>query len=269
MFGDNLSFISDTTIAACNGQGCEMKDKFRGNFAIALPAAILSIVLILLCTGNHSGPADFGKDYNLLQILPYIIVLVGGIVGINVFIVLIAGILSGSVIMLATGQLPATELLAGMGNGASGMFETSMVAILVAALCQLIKVHGGFDALLYWIQKIFKGKKGGQLGMGLLVGAMDIATANNTVAIVIANPIAKEMSQEYGVSNKRAACLLDTFSCIFQGVIPYGAQMLVAISAAAGMGCAISAFEIMQFLFYPYLLLVTSLVAIFVVKEKQ
>jgi len=269
MFGDNLSFISDTTIAACNGQGCAMKDKFRGNFLIALPAAIASLVLILLCTRMENQAATFDKAYNLLQILPYVIVMTGGIAGINVFVVLIGGIVSGAAIMLLTGQTAATDLLASMGSGASGMFETSMVAILVAALCALIRVHGGFDALLHWIHKIFKGHRGGQLGMGLLVGAMDIATANNTVAIVIANPIAKEMSQEYGISPKRAACLLDTFSCIFQGVIPYGAQMLVAVSTAATMGCAISAFEIMRYLFYPYLLLVTSLVAIFLVKEKK
>ena len=269
MFGDNLSFISDTTIAACNGQGCAMKDKFRGNFAIALPAAIVSMVLILLCTGTQNTPADFSKEYDLLQILPYVVVLIGGIVGINVFVVLIAGIVSGAVIMLASGQVAATELLSGMGSGAAGMFETSMVAVLVAALCQLIKVHGGFDALLYRIQKIFKGNKGGQLGIGLLVGVMDIATANNTVAIVIANPIARQMSRQYGISPQRTACLLDTFSCISQGVIPYGAQMLVAISAAATMDCTVSAFEIMQYLFYPYLLLVTSLLAIFFAKEKH
>ena len=269
MFGDNLSFISDTTIAACNGQGCPMKDKFRGNFAIALPAAIASLVLILLRTQLPDGNADFSKEYSLLQILPYLVVMVGGIAGINVFVVLLAGIFSGAVILLGTGQTAFTDLLAGMGSGASGMFETAMVAILVAALCQLIRVYGGFDALLYWIRSVFKGKQGGQLGMGLLVGAMDIATANNTVAIVIANPIAKEMSQEYGITPRRAACLLDTFSCIFQGVIPYGAQMLVAISTAASMGFAVSAFEIMQYLFYPYLLLVTSLIAIFLVKEKK
>ena len=144
-----------------------------------------------------------------------------------------------------------------------------MVAVLVAALCALIRVYGGFDALLSFIQSLFKGRKGGQLGMGLLVGAMDIATANNTVAIVIANPIASQMRQEYGISGKRSACLLDTFSCIFQGVIPYGAQMLVAISAAASMGCTISAFQIMRFLFYPYLLLISSLIAIYVVGTKD
>ena len=267
MFGDNLSFISDTTIAACNGQGCAMQDKFRGNFWIALPAAVATLVLVLLMTLGQE-PTLIQKDYSLMQVLPYVLVLGGGICGVNVFVVLLVGIISGSVIMLATGQTQATELLANMGSGAAGMFETSMVAILVAALCALIRVHGGFDALLYWIRRLFHGKRGGQLGMGLLVGVMDIATANNTVAIVMANPIAKEMSQEYGISSRRAACLLDTFSCIFQGVIPYGAQMLVAISAVAGMGLSISAFDIMAFLFYPYLLLVSSLIAIFLVKEK-
>ena len=268
MFGDNLSFISDTTIAACNGQGCAMQDKFRGNFGIALPAALATIALVLVMTMGQETTLVV-QDYSLLQVLPYLLVLMGGIAGVNVFLVLLLGIVSGSIIMLSTGQTAATALLENMGSGAAGMFETSMVAILVAALCALIRVHGGFDALLYGIRKLFKGRRGGQLGMGLLVGVMDIATANNTVAIVMANPIAKEMSQEYGISSQRAACILDTFSCIFQGVIPYGAQMLVAISAVAGMGLSISAFEIMGCLFYPYLLLVSSLGAIFLVKEKK
>ena len=268
MFGDNLSFISDTTIAACNGQGCAMKDKFRGNFLIALPAALATLVLILVLTLGQE-PTPVTQGYNLVQIIPYVLVLVGGVAGINVFVVLLVGILSGAIIMLVTGQTAATDLLASMGSGAAGMFETSMVAILVAAMCGLIRVYGGFDALLSFIRSLFHGKKGGQLGMGLLVGAMDIATANNTVAIVMANPIAKEMSQEYGITPKRAACLLDTFSCIFQGVIPYGAQMLVAISAAAELGFALSAFQIMQYLFYPYLLLVSSVIAIYCFQEKK
>ena len=268
MFGDNLSFISDTTIAACNGQGCAMKDKFRGNFWIALPAAAATLVLVLILS-MQAAPQQVIGDYNLLQIVPYVLVLAGGIAGVNVFAVLIAGIVSGAVIMLATGQTEATELLANMGSGAAGMFETSMVAILVAAMCALIRVYGGFDALLGFIQRMFRGRKGGQLGMGLLVGAMDIATANNTVAIVMANPIAKQMSEDYGISPQRSACILDTFSCIFQGVIPYGAQMLVAISAVAEMGFAVSAFEIMQYLFYPYLLLVSSLAAIYLIPQKS
>ena len=268
MFGDNLSFISDTTIAACNGQGCAMRDKFKGNFWIALPAALATLVLILVLSMGGTT-AQFEGDYELIQILPYVLVLIGGIIGINVFVVLLVGILSGAVIMLATGQTAATALLANMGSGAAGMFETSMVAVLVAAMCALIREYGGFDALLYLIHKIFRGKRGGQLGMGLLVGTMDIATANNTVAIVMANPIAKEMSQEYGISSQKAACILDTFSCAFQGVIPYGAQMLVAITAAAEMGHTISAIEIMPNLFYPYLLLVSSLISIFLIPQKK
>ena len=269
MFGDNLSFISDTTIAACNGQGCQMKDKFRENFGIALPAALVTLVIILIQSFQVELSGAVTGSYNLLQILPYILVLIGGIVGINVFVVLIVGIVSGAIIMLVTGQTAAVDLLASMGSGASGMFETSMVAVLVAAMCALIREYGGFDALLAFIRKVFKGNKGGQLGMGLLVGVMDIATANNTVAIVMANPIAKEMSDEYGVSSKKAASILDTFSCIFQGIIPYGAQMLVAISATVEMGYEITAFQIMPHLLYPYLLLVSSLVFIFLVPAKK
>jgi len=268
MFGDNLSFISDTTIAACNGQGCAMQDKFKGNFLIALPAAIVTVIALLFLS-MQSEPAAFGGEYNLVQVVPYVLVLVGGIAGVNVFLVLLVGIASGAVIMLATGQTAPVDLLSSMGSGASGMFETSMVAVLVAAMCALIRVYGGFDALLYYISRLFKGNKGGQLGMGLLVGAMDIATANNTVAIVMANPIAKEMSRDYDISPKKAACLLDSFSCVFQGVIPYGAQMLVAISAATEMGAPMTAFEIMPNLFYPYLLLVSLLVSIYLVPHKS
>lgn len=269
MFGDNLSFISDTTIAACNGQGCEMKDKFRENIKIALPAALATLALILVLTLNTQGLKDGVYEYDLIQIIPYLLVLLGGIIGINVFVVLIIGIVSGAVIMLATGETAATELLSNMGSGAAGMFETAMVAILVSAICALVREYGGFDALLAFIKRVFKGKKGGQLGMGLLVGAMDIATANNTVAIVMANPIAKEMAASYGISGRKTASILDTFSCVFQGVIPYGAQMLVALSAANELGCSVSAFEIIPTLFYPFVLLISSLVFIFLVPEKE
>ena len=208
------------------------------------------------------------EKYDLIQIIPYMLVLIGGILGFNVFSVLITGILSGSIIMIATGMIAPTDLIGNMGTGAAGMFETSMVAILVAALCALIKEYGGFAALLFWIKKVFKGRKGGLLGMGLLVGLMDIATANNTVAIVMANPIAKEMSRDYGISSKKAASILDTFSCVFQGILPYGAQMLVAVSAAAGLGEVVSAFDILPMLLYPYMLLISSLIFIFFGKEK-
>lgn len=269
MFGDNLSFISDTTIAACNGQGCEMRDKFRENFKIALPAAILSLVLILFISFKSKIQPFEIPSYNLIQIIPYIIVLIGGIFGMNVLFVLLMGITSGAIIMLATKAVTFTSMIQGMGNGAAGMFETSMVAILVAAICALIRVYGGFDALLNWLYKIFKGYKGGLLGTGILVVLLDIATANNTVAIVMANPIAKEMSDKYGFNARKTASILDTFSCVAQGILPYGAQMLVAISAAATLGESVSAFSIIPLLFYPYLLLVSSLVFIGIGKRKE
>ncbi len=243
-----------------------MKDKFRENFKIALPAAVITLAVILIISLNTPiRPFPIIKEYNLVQIIPYILVLAGGIIGINVFVVLLIGIVSGSVIMLATGEIAATSLLANMGTGAAGMFETTMVAILVSASCALIRESCGGPALLRGIKKVFRGKKGGQLGMGLLVGAMDIATANNTVAIVMANPIAAEMAEEYGITNRKTASILDTFSCVFQGIIPYGAQMLVAVK----LGQSVTAFQIIPYLFYPFLLLISTLAFIFIVPEKS
>lgn len=269
MFGDNLSFISDTTIAACNGQGCQMRDKFKENFFIALPAAIATIVVVLIMslTGEISGTVE--NEYNLIQIIPYVLVLIGGIIGINVFIVLLIGIISGSLIMLLTGSVAATDLLSNMGSGASGMFETIVVTILVSAICALIREYGGFDALLNGIKKVFRGKKGGQIGMGALVGVLDIATANNTVAIVMANPIAKEIAKDYGISNKKAASILDTFSCVVQSILPYGAQMLVALTAVSELGGQLSALDIIPKLFYPYFLIASSLIFIGFSREKS
>ena len=268
MFGDNLSFISDTTIAACNTQGCEMRDKFRANFKIALPAALVTLLLILV-TGNAGSAQIEIPEYNLLLLIPYVLVLAGGIAGVNVFVVLLAGILSGCVITLVTGTAGVLDLVSNMGAGASGMFETIMVTLLVSALCGLMREYGGFEALLAFIRHTFKGAVGGRLGVGLLVGAMDIATANNTVAIVMAGPIAKQISDEYGITPKESASLLDTFSCIFQGIIPYGAQMLVAISQAAVMGATVSAFDIIPNLYYPYLLCVSSLAFILISAGKK
>ena len=248
MFGDNLSFISDTTIAACNTQGCEMRDKFRANFKIALPAAVVTLVVILVQSLSAGVDQIDIPEYNLLLLIPYILVLFGGIVGLNVFVVLLVGIVAGVAIVLPTGTVDFMSLLSSMGSGAAGMFETIMVTVLVSAMCALIREFGG------------------RLGVGLLVGAMDIATANNTVAIVMAGPIAREISEEYNITPKESASLLDTFSCVFQGVIPYGAQMLVAISASGG---AVSAFQIMSCLYYPYLLAAASIVYILVGAGKK
>ncbi len=269
MFGDNLSFISDTTIASCQGQGCKMQDKFKENFKIALPAAIVALIVFLVMSFNSGITGMVSPEYDLVQLIPYIIVLVGGIIGINVFVVLLLGILSGSIIMVITGATAPVDLFASMGSGAAGMFETTMVAILVSAICALIREYGGFAVLLNGIKRVFKSKKGGQVGIGVLVGAMDIATANNTVAIVMANPIASDMAKTYGISKRKTASLLDTFSCVMQGLLPYGAQMLVAIAAAAELGHAVSAFEIIPLMFYPFFLLLSLLVFIFLVPDKS
>lgn len=268
MFGDNLSFISDTTIAACTGQGCGMRDKFRVNIGIALPAALAALAVILVRSRGADMDVPVTGEYHLLQILPYLLVLVGGILGLNVFVVLLAGILCGAVVMLTAGIVQAELLLENMGAGVSGMFETAMVAVLVSAMCALIAEYGGFDALLSLSSRLFRGKRGGMLGMGLIVGAMDIATANNTVAIVMANPIVRDMAQTYQIPPKRAASILDTFSCVVQGILPYGAQMLVAVSVTAELGYPLSAFEVIPNLVYPGMLLISTLTFILLSEKK-
>lgn len=271
MFGDNLSFISDTTIAACTTQGCEMKDKFRTNFLIALPAAIVAVIVIALISFGTEAKVVSDGAYNLTQLIPYVIVLALALVGLNVFVVLLVGIVIASVVMTSTGAVDFIGLVGNVGSGISGMYETIMVTILVSAMCGLIRMHGGFAALLDFIHKIFKGHRSGQLGVGLLVSAMDVATANNTVAIVMAAPIAKQMGDEYRISPRKVASLLDTFSCVVQGIIPYGAQMLVALSAiaAAKLDTAYSAFDVIPLMFYPFLLLLSSLVFIVISPKKH
>lgn len=269
MFGDNLSPISDTTIASCNGQGCQMKDKFRGNIPIVLPAALITMVIILMTTTGVET-VQIAYEYDFVQILPYLLVFSCGAAGINAFAVLFIGIVSGALIAMVTGtivpdagQTVFTQLLVNVGDSMAAMFETCIVAVLVAALCGMIREAGGFDSLLYFIRKLFRGKRGGQLGVGLMVTAMDLATANNTIAIVMSNQIAKDLSRDYGITPRRTACLLDIFSCITQGAIPYGAQILVAISAAAKMGCVISVVELASVMYYPVVLLLCVLVSIF------
>lgn len=214
-----------------------MKDKFKGNFWIALPAAIATLVLILLLTmGHDTAPID--ESYDLVQIIPYVLVLAGGVAGINVFIRSADGHRFPALSSCSTGQVEATALLASMGNGAAGMFETSMVAILVAAMCALIRVYGGFDALLSFIRTIFRGKKGRSAGHGAAGRRHGHRHRQQHRLHRHGKPPCQGKSEDYGISPSRTACLLDTFSCIFQGIIPYGAQMLVAISAAAEMGFA-------------------------------
>ncbi len=257
MFGDNLSFISDTTIAATKTQGVEMRDKFRVNLRVALPAAVITFaLLVVLAFTGHSTAVSSG-EYNVLQAIPYFIVLVLAIVGINVFIVLGAGIVLFLIAGGLTGTLNYMSAFAAMGDGTTGMFETMIVTILVASTAALIRENGGFEAILAFIRRSFRGKRGGMLGVAMLTALMDVATANNTVAIVIAAPIAKNIGEEYGIDPRQTASLLDTCSCILQGVIPYGAQLLIA----AGLS-GVSSLTLIPWLFYPFLLAVFVLISI-------
>lgn len=263
MFGDNLSFVSDTTIAATKTQGVAMKDKFRTNFKIALPAALITLG-ILVVISMRGDVASIGKfDFNLWQALPYFAVLIASLCGVNVFAVLCSGTVLFAIVGLATGSLTVATAFSSMGAGTSGMFETMIVTILVASIGALMKRNGGFASILGFIKRHSNGTKGGMFGIGILTMMMDVATANNTVAIVLAAPIAKEITGEYGIDPKRTASLLDTFSCIAQGIIPYGAQLLIAASLAK-----ITSVSIMPFLFYQFILLICVVVSIVAGKGK-
>ena len=249
MFGDNLSVISDTTIAATRTQGVEMRDKFRVNFMIALPAALITVGILVAYSLKVPAVGLTHYDFNIWLALPYFIVLILALLGINVFIVLGLGIVLFFLIGGAAGTVSFSSAFLAMGDGTNGMFETMIVTILVASISALMREHGGFEAILTLIRRFARSKRGGMLGICLLTGLMDVATANNTVAIVIAAPIAKEISTEYKIDPKKVASLLDTVSCIFQGIIPYGAQLLVAASLAG-----ISSIAIIPFLYYQFLL---------------
>ena len=255
MFGDNLSFISDTTIAATRTQGTRMQDKFYANLKLALPAAVVTLA-VLFVLALSEAPADLGQfDYSLLLALPYFLVLIMALTGRNVFLVLGTGITLFFILGIATGTTSLSKAFSAMGAGTNGMFETMIVTILAASISAIMRDGGGFAALLAFIRKHFKGQRGGRLGIGLLTVLMDVATANNTVAIVVAGPIAKNISEEYGIEARDSASLLDTCSCIAQGIIPYGAQLLIA-SAIAG----ITSLSIIPYLFYPFFLAAAVLV---------
>lgn len=264
MFGDNLSFISDTTIAATKTQGCQMKDKFRENLMIALPAALITcgIFMYFAWTGKAAEVGTY--SYSLVRALPYFAILIAALAGINVFIVLGGGLALCTAIGLITGSIDIHNIFISMGSGVSGMYETIVVTILATALSSLIKYNGGFDAIIAFIKKYFHGNKGGQLGIILISMLMDISTANNTVAIVVTAPIATDIRKEYHITPQRTASLMDISTCVAQGIIPYGAQLLIAAGIAG-----ISSIQIMPYLFYPYLLLICVLAATFTARGSE
>lgn len=257
MFGDNLSMISDTTIAAVKTQGCEMKDKFKANFLIVLPAAIVTIIIFLIITRHGNIDSKQLMDYNLLKVLPYILVLVGALIGINVFLVLIGGTVVSLIIGVATGSIAMGEMFTAVGSGVTGMYDITVISIIVACIVSLVKEYGGIQFILNLIKTHIRGAKGGELGIAGLSLLVDMCTANNTVAIVMAGPIAKEISEEFEISPRRSASLLDIFTSVGQGMIPYGAQLLSAASLTK-----LTPFQIMPYLFYPMLMAASGLIFI-------
>ena len=268
MFGDNLSMISDTTIAATRTQGCEMKDKFRENFKIVLPAAVISLILFLILASGGDYTFTGDRSYNLFKILPYLVVLIGALLGMNVFVVLALGIVLSLVVGVTTGAFAWTDMFRVVFEGPDGaggiknMYDITVISIVVAGIIGLVKANGGIDFILNGIKKRVKTPKGAQLEIAALSSLVDISTANNTVAIVMAGPIAKDISNEFSISPKRTAAILDIFTSVWQGIIPYGAQILYACAGAAAVGMTLSPVELLPYLFYPILMGISAVVFI-------
>lgn len=262
MFGDNLSMISDTTIAAVKTQGCEMKDKFKANFLIVLPAAVLTVIYFWFVTRGVNYNVPENLDYHILEVVPYIVVLVGALIGINVFIVLLSGTVISLVVGVAAGNIALSEMFTVVGDGVVSMYDITVISIIVACIVSLVRANGGIQFILNMIRKRIHGQRGAQAGIAALALAVDLCTANNTVAIVMSGPIAKEISDEFHVDSKRSASLLDMFTSVGQGLIPYGAQLL---SAATLTG--LTPFDMMPHLVYPILMAVCGIAAIITGKK--
>ncbi|KAB2189940.1 Na+/H+ antiporter NhaC family protein [Staphylococcus epidermidis] len=257
MFGDNLSMISDTTIAAVRTQKTKMSDKFKVNFKIVLPGAIITIIILFFLTNGISIDHTKNYDYNLIKVIPFLLVLILALVGINVIIVLIGGTVLAGIIGLIDGSFGWNGLLNAISKGIIGMEDIAMIALLIGGLVGIIQHNGGIDWLLNFVRSKVKSKRGAELGIASLVSAADISTANNTISIIMAGPLAKNIADEYDVDPRKSASILDIFGGCFQGLLPYSPQV---ISAAGVAG--ISPFLMLQYSIYPILLGVCGLVAI-------
>ena len=255
-FGDNLSFISDTTIMATRTQGCKMSDKFKVNSQIVIPAALLVLLLyIVMGASIHSVPSL--HEVNMLKVLPYIVVLVTAVAGVDVMVVLLVGILLSGIIGMYYGCFDVLGWFGAMGEGVMGMSELIIVSMLAGGLMALIRHNGGIDFVISLLTNRIRSTRGAELTIGGLVVFTDFCTANNTVAILTIGPIARDIALRYNVDLRKSASLLDTFSCLAQAVIPYGAQLLMAASLAA-----ISPVEIIPYLYYPFTMGAFALLAV-------
>ncbi len=255
-FGDNLSFISDTTIASTRAAGCEMRDKFRANLRIVLPA-FLAVTVIYFIRGGRVEEAPFTTTAAWYCALPYLLIIVLALCGLNVTLVLSAGIAAAALIGFLSGSLDWTGWLGAVGEGVAGMSDLIIVTLLAGGLLELIRAGGGLDLIIDALSRGIRGKRGAEAAIAGIVSLANLCTANNTVAIITTGGIAHDISQRFGVSPKKTASLLDTFSCLVQGLIPYGAQLLMASGLAA-----ISPAAIIPYLYYPFLMGLCAIISI-------
>ena len=262
MLGDNLSMISDTTIAATQSLGCELKDKFKINLFIAFPAAIVTIlVFFYLGLNSEIVTVDIAKtDFSWIAIVPYLLVIILALIGVNVFSTLVIGTILAGIIGYISGSFTFMEFTQKIYEGFTGMTEIFLLSMLTGGLAAMVDKAGGITYLLVQIKKRIKSQKSAQAGIGALVGFANLAIANNTVSIVITGPIAKEINDEYELSPKKTAAILDIFSCIVQGILPYGAQVLLILSFAAGK---LDFFDLISNAWYHLFLLIFTMIAIY------
>lgn len=255
-FGDNLSFISDTTVVATRTQGCKMSDKFRVNSFIVLPAAILILILYFIMGADTHTTTDI-PEVEYVKVIPYLIVLIAAVLGMNVMAVLVIGIALTGIIGMINGTYDLYSWFGSMGTGILGMGELIIISIMAGGLLEIIKENGGIDFIISKLTAHVHGKRGAELSIGLLVSVVDICTANNTVAILTVGGIAKQIGDKYGVDSRKCASILDTFSCCVQGLIPYGAQLLMAAGLAQ-----VNPISITPYLYYPMVIGMGALLAI-------
>ncbi|GEK33568.1 Na+/H+ antiporter NhaC family protein [Kurthia sibirica] len=256
MFGDNLSVISDTTIAAVKTQGVNMKDKFRVNIKIVLPAAAVTALFLTYITwGTSARQGEY--TFHLLEVLPYLIVLIAALIGIDVFIVLVGGTVLSAAVGFYNGSFTVTSLLQSIGAGIISMEDIAIIALLISGLVAIVQYNGGIDYLLAIISKRIQSRRGAELGIATLVSAADISTANNTISILLTGPIAKDIAEKYDVDARKSASLLDIFASVWQGLLPYSPQLLAAASVAG-----ISTLSLLSYSFYPVIMAVFAFVAI-------
>ena len=255
-FGDNLSFISDTTVVATSTQGCKMSDKFRVNCFIAVPAALI-VLVIYICTATAIQTPPHVPHVEYLKVIPYIAVLVIAVLGVNVMAVLTLGLALTGIIGIADGTYDLYSWFGAMGSGILGMSELIIITMMAGGLLEIVRMNGGIDCIISILTRHIHGKRGAEAAIGALVALVDICTANNTVAIITVGKIAKQIGDRFGLDNRKCASLLDTFSCCMQGIIPYCAQMLMAAGLAK-----LNPVEILPYLYYPFVLGVVAILCI-------